>query len=146
MRSRNPVEPVLLMFPLGLFLVAALLDLATLAGAPAMVGTLAYWNVLAGLAGGVFAALIGRPRAPILLADLGVLFLFAVLVMIRVRTGDRAVGPGLFPLELLGCGSAFAASWYGGRLGPNRPPGMRRSTSGHADDSAGITPIGRESA
>ncbi|GAA4600613.1 hypothetical protein GCM10023107_53850 [Actinoplanes octamycinicus] len=140
------MEPALLMFPLGLFLVAAILDLATLAGAPSMVGTLAYWNVLAGLAGGVLAAVIGRPRAAILLADLGVLFLFAVLAMIRVRTGDRTVDPGLFLLELLGCGSALAASWFGGRLDPNRSPGMRRSASRHADDSAGITPIRRESA
>ncbi|BCJ45786.1 hypothetical protein GCM10010168_57940 [Actinoplanes ianthinogenes] len=140
------MEPVLLMFPLGLFLVATILDLATLAGAPSMVGTLAYWNVLAGLAGGIFAAVVGRPRAAILLADLGVLFLFAVLVMIRVRTSDRTVDPGLFLLELLGCLSALAASWYGGRLDPNRSPGMRRPTSRHADDSAGITTTRREAA
>jgi uncharacterized membrane protein len=143
---RNPVLPLLLMFPLGLFAIAAMLDLATLLGAPAIIGTLAHLNILAGLLGGVFGVLIGRPRALILLLDLGVLFLFGVLALVRVRTGDRAADPGLVLVELAGLAAAFAASWYGGRLDPNRSSGMRRSTSTRADDSAGITSTRREAA
>ncbi|AEV84916.1 hypothetical protein ACWT_3892 [Actinoplanes sp. SE50] len=136
MQSRNPVQPLLLMFPLGLLAVALILDLATLLGAPAIIGTLAYWNILAALVGGVFGAALDRPRVLILLADMGVLFFFAVLALIRVRSGDRATAPGVFLLELLGFTAALAASWFGGRLGANHSAGMRRATSRPADDSA----------
>ncbi|WP_436533136.1 DUF2231 domain-containing protein [Actinoplanes sp. HUAS TT8] len=146
MQSRNPVQPVLLMFPLGLFAVAIILDLATMLGAPAIIGTLAYWNVLAGLAGGVFGAVVGRPRVTILLLDLGVLFHFAVLALIRVRSGDRVADPSLLLLELLGFAVALAASWCGGRLDPNHSAGMRRPISSSADDSAGLIPTRREAA
>ncbi|GIE91263.1 hypothetical protein [Actinoplanes regularis] len=146
MQSRNPVQPLLLMFPLGLFAVAIILDLATLLGAPAIIGTLAYWNVVAGLAGGIFGALVGRPRVAILLLDLGVLFYFATLALIRVRTGDRTADTGILLLELLGFAAAFAASWFGGRLEPNHSPGMRRPISRAADDSAGLSTTRREAA
>jgi uncharacterized membrane protein len=118
MRSRHPLQPLLLMFPLGLFAVAIILDLGTFLGAPAIIGTLAYWNIVAGLAGGAFAAVVGHPRGLILLLDLGVLFFYAVLALIRVRTGDRTADPALLLLELVGLTAAFAASWHGGRLGP----------------------------
>jgi len=64
MRSRlrvrdNAVQPLLLMFPLGLFALGALFDVFRMTGAPAILGTLAYWNVVAGLAGGLLAALVG---------------------------------------------------------------------------------------
>ncbi|KUL28138.1 DUF2231 domain-containing protein [Actinoplanes awajinensis] len=144
----NPVQPLLLMFPLGFFTVAALLDLATQLGAPALVGTLAFWNVLAGLLGGVLAAVagsvdaVGDPRrALILLLDMGVLVAFAVLALVRVRSGDRVVAPGVLLLEVLGCATAVASAWYGGRLDPNRPPRMRRTASEPTDDSAGVSPI-----
>lgn len=146
MQNRDSVQPVLLMFPLGLFAVAIILDLATLLGAPAIIGTLAYWNVVAGLFGGIFGAVVGRPRVVILLLDMGVLFYFAVLALIRVRGGDRAADPGLVLLEVLGLAAAFAGSWFGGRLDPNRPPGMRRRASRSTDDSAGLSTTRREAA
>jgi uncharacterized membrane protein len=118
----NAVQPLLLMFPLGLFAVAVMLDLASLLGAPAVVGTVAYWHVVAGLAGGVLAVLAGAFDTParvlVLLLDLGVLFFFAVLALIRVRSGDRLAEPGLFLLEVAGLAAAFAGSWRGGRLNP----------------------------
>ena len=47
----NAVQPVLLMFPLGLFAIAILFDTATMTGAPRFLGILAYWTIVGGLLG-----------------------------------------------------------------------------------------------
>jgi uncharacterized membrane protein len=124
------VQPVLVMFPLGLFSMAVLFDLADLLGAPQIIGQLAYWNICAGLVGGILAALAGAvdmmmtragsqaKRAGVLqgLMNMGVLILFAVLLMLRMRTPDRVVGGGLFVVELLALAGAVYAAWFGGEL------------------------------
>ncbi len=51
------VQPVLVMFPLGLFTMAILFDIGNLLGGPDILGALAYWNIVAGLIGGVLAGL-----------------------------------------------------------------------------------------
>jgi hypothetical protein len=53
------VQPVLVMFPLGLFAMAVLFDVADLLGGPTILGALAYWNIIAGLVVGVLSALAG---------------------------------------------------------------------------------------
>jgi uncharacterized membrane protein len=134
------VQPVLVMFPLGLFMMAIIFDLAELGGAPHIVGELAYWNIVAGLIGGVLAALAGAvdlmlvrngtraKRIGVLqgLMNMGVLILFAVILMLRMRTPDRVAGPGLFFVELLALGGAAFGAWYCGEL-VNRSPVVVRS-------------------
>lgn len=124
------VQPVLVMFPLGLFTMAVIFDLAHLLGAPHIVGALAYWNIVAGLVGGILAAFAGAvdvmvlrngtaaKRAGVLqtLMNMGVLVLFAVILMIRMRTPDRVAGGGLFAIELLALAGAAFGAWYGGEL------------------------------
>ncbi|WP_433829916.1 DUF2231 domain-containing protein [Actinoplanes sp. CA-015351] len=147
----HAVQPLLLMFPLGLFAMALIFDLASLLGAPSLVGTLAFWNLVAGLAGGLIAALAAgfdafAARGPeaarvaflSLLLDVGVLIWFAVLTLMRVRSQDRLADGGLLFIEVLGLAGAVVGYWYGGRFtDPNRPPGMRRATFKNADDAAG---------
>ncbi|GIF40273.1 DUF2231 domain-containing protein [Actinoplanes xinjiangensis] len=129
------VQPLLLMFPLGLFWMAFVFDVATLLGAPALVGTLAYWNLVAGLLGGVLAAVAvgfdavtatGPAAARIgflsLLLDVGVLILFAVLTLMRVRGADRTADPGLLLLEIAGLVVAAFGAWFGGRFADPRAP------------------------
>jgi len=129
------IQPVLVMFPLGLFAMALLFDLANLLGAPAIIGALAYWNIVAGLVGGVLAALAGAidlmlvrngTRAKRIgvfqgLINMGVLILFAVILMLRMRTPDRVAGGGLFVVELLALGAAVYGAWYCGELVNRRP-------------------------
>jgi uncharacterized membrane protein len=140
MRSRlrlggHGVQPLLLMFPLGLFWMAFVFDTATLLGAPAMVGTLAFWNIVAGLIGGLLAAVAagydaftakGPAAARIgfvsLLLDVGVLIVFAVLALLRVRGPDRVVEPGLLLLEVAGLLVAGFGAWFGGRFADPRAP------------------------
>ncbi|MEU7907641.1 DUF2231 domain-containing protein [Actinoplanes sp. NPDC049118] len=136
----NAVHPLLLMFPLGLLANAVIFDVATLAGAPGMLATLAFWNIVAGLAGGVPAisvAIIDIPPARQgraaragtvgVLLDLCVLIVFAVVALIRLRTPDRGADAGLLLVEVIGLAAAGAGTWFGGRLGPRRPSGAGRA-------------------
>jgi len=124
------IQPALVMFPLGLFAMAVLFDLAELLGAPEIIGALGYWNIVAGLIGGVLAALAGAvdlmfvrngtraKRLGVLrgLMNMGVLILFAVVLMLRMRTADRVAGGGLFAVELLALAAAIFGAWYCGEL------------------------------
>src|SRR5687767_120050 len=98
----NAVEPVLLMFPLGLLAVAVTLDVFHVLGGPPIIGTLAYCTVAAGLLGGMITACAvrlgamntGAPAgAPSstrrFLLDAAVLVIFAVVLLLRMRTPDR---------------------------------------------------------
>ena len=138
------VQPLLLMFPLGLFWMAFVFDLATLLGAPAMIGTVAYWNIVAGLVGGALAAVAGavdvmftrrsqdrRLGALRSLINMGVLVVFAVIAMLRVQADDRVVSGGVFTVELLALGLAGFGAWFGGEVANGRPPAFARAAVGN---------------
>jgi uncharacterized membrane protein len=140
------VQPVLVMFPLGLFTMAVVFDIGNLLGAPSILGALAYWNIVAGLIGGVLAALAGAidlmflrngtaaKRMGVLLAliNMGVLILFAVILMLRMRTPDRVAGGGVLAVELLSLVVAVYGAWYGGELVNRRKTAaLARAQVGH---------------
>ena len=123
------VHPVLVMFPLGLFTMAVLFDLGNVLGGPDILGSLAYWNIVAGLVGGVLVVLAGAvdlalmrgsgaKRLAVLqnLMNMGVLILFAVIVMLRMQSPDRTAGAGLLFVELIALVAAFFGAWYGGEI------------------------------
>jgi uncharacterized membrane protein len=131
----NAVEPVLLMFPLGLLAVAVVLDVFHVLGWPRIIGTLAYCTVIAGLLGGMTTALAVRigamttgapaqawPATRRLLLDAAGLLIFAVVLLLRMRTPERTVGPGLLLVELMGLSMAVVAG--------AAPPGVRRARAG----------------
>ena len=136
------MQPVLVMFPLGLFAMAVIFDLADLGGGPGILGVLAYWNIVAGLVGGTLAmvagaidlAFIRRPtarRVGVLrvLVNMGVLVLFAVILMVRVGAPDRGVGAGLFFVELLALALSGFGLWFGGELANGRIPAFARAAT-----------------
>ncbi|MEV4703642.1 DUF2231 domain-containing protein [Actinoplanes sp. NPDC049316] len=139
------VQPVLVMFPLGLFSMAVLFDVADLLGGPEILGALAYWNIVAGLVGGMLAALAGAidlmfvpngtpaKRIGVLqsLANMGVLILFAVILMLRMRTPDRVAGGGLLAVEMLALAGAVFGAWYGGELVNRRAAAFARARAGN---------------
>ncbi|MGX6604314.1 DUF2231 domain-containing protein [Micromonosporaceae bacterium Da 78-11] len=138
------VQPILVMFPLGLFAMAALFDLATLLGGLSLFGTLAYWNLVAGLVGGVLAVLAGAidlmfvrrqdaKRLGVLrgLLNMGVLILFAVILMVRVGAHDRVIGGGLFLVEVVALAIAGFGAWFGGELANGRTPAFARAALGN---------------
>ncbi|MEV4277191.1 DUF2231 domain-containing protein [Actinoplanes xinjiangensis] len=138
------VQPILVMFPLGLFAMAVMFDLADLLGGPSILGALAYWNIVAGLAGGALAAVAGaadvmfarrsqdrRLGALRSLINVGVLVAFAVIAMLRVQAADRVVGGGLFTVELLALALAGFGAWFGGEIANGRPPAFARAAVGN---------------
>ena len=144
--ANQAVQPVLVMFPLGLFAMAVLFDLGNVFGGPDILGALAYWNLVAGLVGGVFAAAAsavdlmfvrnGTPekRAGVLqgLVNMGVLLVFAVILMLRMGTPDRVAGGGLVAVELLALAGAVFGAWYGGELvNRRRAPAFARAQAGN---------------
>jgi uncharacterized membrane protein len=139
------VQPVLVMFPLGLFAMAVIFDVGRLLGAPDILGALAYWNIVAGLVGGVLAAIAsaidlmfvrnGTPAKRVGvqqgLVNMGVLILFAVILMLRMRTTGRVAGGGLLAVELLAFAAAGFGAWYGGKLvNRRRSPAFARAGAG----------------
>jgi uncharacterized membrane protein len=123
------VRPVLVMFPLGLFTMAVLFDMGNVFGGPDILGSLGYWNIVAGLIGGVLVALAGAidlalmrgtqaRRLAVLqnLMTMGVLILFAVIAMLRMQSPDRVAGAGLLMVELVALVAAFFGAWYGGEI------------------------------
>jgi uncharacterized membrane protein len=139
MRSRltvagEAVQPLFLMFPLGLFGLAIICDLASLLGAPRILATTGYCTLVAGLVGGAsaltvvwFEAASARPAADAragflgILLDLGVLVVFTVIVMVRLRSPDRRLDPGVLAVEVLGLTLAVQSCRYAGRFGGRRP-------------------------
>ncbi len=136
----NSIYPMLLMFPAGLLVTAAIFDLADLAGGPALLGTVGYWHVVAGLVGGVAAGIAGvvdlsatrygsRARRTAVrygLISLGVLLLFAVVLMVRMRDPNRAVSGGLFALEVATMAAGVVLARFGDRLAERAPAVLRR--------------------
>lgn len=126
------VHPLLLMFPLGLFALALILDVGTLGGAPPILGAAAHLTLVTGLVGGTAAAsaawfeAASAPRGAVraafagVLLDLGVLVVFAVVVVIRLRTPGREAGPGVVAIESAGLAAAAFSAWYAGRLDGRR--------------------------
>ncbi|GAA3346173.1 hypothetical protein GCM10020358_56160 [Amorphoplanes nipponensis] len=139
------VQPVLVMFPLGLFAMAVLFDLGNVFGGPDILGALAYWNLVAGLIGGVLAAaasaldlmFVRNTRARrygvlLGLVNMGVLLVFAVILMLRMRTPDRVAGGGLVAVELLALAGAVFGAWFGGELvNRRRVPAFVRTEAGN---------------
>jgi len=137
------VQPILVMFPLGLFAMAVIFDAANLLGGPSILGTLAFWNVVAGLVAGILATLAGAidlafvkraetKRVGVLrvLFNMGSLILFAVILMVRVGSADRAAGGGLFLIELIALGVTGFGAWFAGRLANGRTPAFARAAVG----------------
>ena len=144
--ANQAVQPVLVMFPLGLFAMAVLFDLGNVFGGPDILGALAYWNLVAGLIGGVLAAAASAidlmfvrgtlaKRRGVLqgLVNMGVLLVFAVILMVRMRTPDRVAGGGLVAVELLALAGAVFGAWYGGELvnRRRRTPAFARAEAGN---------------
>ena len=134
------VQPILVMFPLGLFVMAVIFDVANLLGGPSVLGALAYWNVVAGLISGALAALAGTvdlillPRSEAkrlgvlrVLLNMAVLVLFTVILMVRVGSQHRQAGIGLLVVELLALALAAFGAWFGGELANGRTPAFARA-------------------
>lgn len=145
----HPVHPMLIVFPLGLLSTAVIFDLIDIAGGPRVLGDVAYWNIVAGLIGGVLAAVAGAfdllaipagtraKRIAVLHAacNTGVLLLFAGVWAVRMAADHRSAGGGLLAIELVALGVAGVAAWFGGELVDRLGVGVDRDADLNASNS-----------
>jgi uncharacterized membrane protein len=106
----HPIHPMLIVFPLGLLATAVLFDIIDKAGGSSGGAIAAYWNIAAGIIGGLLAAVVG-------LWD-----------WVAIPSGTRAKRIGLWH----GAGNVvivgfFAISWL-----------LRRSMAGHQPTTLGF--------
>ena len=131
----QPVQPILVLFPLGLFLIGLAFDLGALVSGLGLLGVAAYWTIAAGLIGGVLVAVAGvvdlltirrgtrskRFAAAHTLITVGVLAAFGASWWLRAPAADHGVNGALFGLEalaVLACGfGAWLRTEPAGRFG-----------------------------
>jgi len=140
----HPVHPMLVVFPIGLFLTAFVFDILAAATGNPVWQTLAFYDIAAGVIGALLAALPGfvdyftlrgEPRRLgtwHMVLNLGVVVLFAVNWYLRTSAGQRWVGPGSrvpLLLSLIGAVVLGVSGWLGGHL-------VYRHRVGVAEDAA----------
>jgi uncharacterized membrane protein len=126
----HPIHPMLIVLPLGLFIAAVVFDAVYLwRGSPAF-ATAAYWNIAAGIVGGLLAAVFGaidwfaipagtRAKRIGLLhggSNVVVVLIFALVWLMRGDRPDTAPTTNLFLLEVVALGLGSVAGWLGGEL------------------------------
>jgi uncharacterized membrane protein len=126
----HPIHPMLIVFPLGLLATAVVFDVLYVATGNADLATFSFWALIAGIIGGLLAALFGlidwmaipretRARRVGAIHGVGnvvVVGLFALSLF--TRWGSPAYLPDVLPLifGLLGAGLALFTAWLGGEL------------------------------
>jgi uncharacterized membrane protein len=135
MRSRvrvlgHPVHPMVVMFPVALFVTGFVFDVIAALGDNGTFSQVGFWCITAGLIGALLAAVTGvtdwtkipgDTRAKSIgirhgLLNSVVLVLFLVSWALRIDTDEHSVSTVLVVLELLAVGVAGVAAWLGGEL------------------------------
>jgi uncharacterized membrane protein len=147
----HQIHPMLIVFPLGLLAASLFFDIAHLATEDVMFSEIAFWNMLAGILGGLLAAVFGfwdwlaipkRTRAKRIgaihgLVNVGVVVLFAVNLLIRNGEVNHVPPTAALVLSFVAVAFALVGGWLGGELverlgigvadnaGPNAPSSLR---------------------
>ncbi len=137
----HPIHPMLIVFPLGLLITAVVFDMIYFVAQNPIFGMISFWNVVAGLIGGVIAAIFGtidwlaipdntRAKSIGLWHGIGngvVILLFGASMILRLFNVAYLPDVWTFMLALLGMGLGTVTAWLGGelidRLGVGVSPG-----------------------
>ena len=126
----HPIHPMLVVFPLGLFATAVVFDILLLSTANLTFATVSYYMIIAGVIGGLLAAVFGfadwtglprNSRAKQIglwhgLGNFVIVVLFAVSWFLRRgNAGFTPDGVALF-LSFTGVAMALVTAWLGGEL------------------------------
>jgi uncharacterized membrane protein len=126
----HSLHPMLVVFPLGLLATSLVWDIVFLASDNLMWGAIAFWTIVAGLVGGLAAAIPGlldwlaipdgtrakRIGALHGLLNLVIVVLFAVSVVMRYTAGYTAPPVIAMLPGWIGIGLSLIAAWLGGEL------------------------------
>ncbi|BCJ65036.1 DUF2231 domain-containing protein [Polymorphospora rubra] len=153
----HPVHPMLVTLPVGLFVTAVIFDVIDVAGGPAILGEVAYWNISVGLIGGILAAGAGavdlraiprNTRAKRIgvmhaLVNTAMILLFAGVWVVRTAAYQRGAGGGLLAIEIVAVAGTGLAAWLGGELVDRLGVGVDREADLNAPNSLSATRLGR---
>jgi uncharacterized membrane protein len=145
----HPIHPMLIVFPLGLLATAVIFDVLYMITGNGAFATVAFWNILAGIVGGLAAAVFGlvdwlaipggtRAKQVGLLHGGGnviVIGLFAIVWLMRLNEPGNTPSAAPFVLELLGAGLALVTGWLGGELVDRLGVGVDRGANLNAPSS-----------
>ena len=126
----HPIHPMLVVFPLGLLATAVIFDIIYFITRNTMLATASYYNIAAGLLGGLLAAIFGlwdwlaipagtRAKRIGLWHGIGnviVMILFAISWWQRRDTPDHVPGTFAFVLALIGVALSLLTGWLGAEL------------------------------
>ncbi|MFJ6198964.1 DUF2231 domain-containing protein [Micromonospora sp. NPDC092111] len=138
----QPVQPMLVTFPYGLFACATVFDLADVAGGPAFLGEVGYWTAIAALVAAALATVAGmvdlwdvrpsptrRTMVTFNMVNAGMAGLFLLACLIRADAPQRGATGVLLATELVG----LAVGAVGVRLGARL---MRQFDTTHREPSS----------
>ena len=125
----HAIHPILIVYPLGLLSTAVVFDIIYLITGNSTWATVAFWMIVAGLIGGLLAALFGlidylnipngtRAKRIGLLHGLTNLFVVALFAISCWLRSDAPGQPETLALALsfVGVGAALLGGWLGGEL------------------------------
>ena len=126
----HPVHPMLIVLPLGLFIGAVVFDAVYLRWGFASLASVGHWNIGAGIAGGLLAAIAGfldwlaipagtrakRVGVYHALSNVTALLVFAGVFWMRSNSVNLAPTPRLFAMEMVALMFGALGGWLGGEL------------------------------
>jgi uncharacterized membrane protein len=126
----HPVHPMLIVFPLALFVTGTIFDVVRAIGGNPTFGQVGYWDIAVGLIGAVLAAVTGlldwtaipagtRAKRIGLFhggANAAVLVLFLISWLVRMDNVDHIAGAGPLTAQIVAIVISGVAAWLGGEL------------------------------
>ncbi len=124
--AKHPVHPMLVTFPIGLWIFSLVSDIIARAGGDPVWNTVAWYSMGGGIVGAIAAALPGfidlvsmkaSPAKRIGIAH-AILNVFALIVFVVDFLVRASTGPGTLPfiLSILGVGIITVSGWLGGSM------------------------------
>jgi uncharacterized membrane protein len=129
--ARHPIHPMLVVFPIGLWVAALVFDIVHAFTGNPLWRTLAFWNIAGGIVGALAAAvpglidyseMQGRARRIAnyhMIMNFGVTGLFAVNWLLRSRWGEQLISADSWiplALSVVGVVVLGVSGWLGGEM------------------------------
>ena len=152
----HPIHPMLIVLPLGLLAIAVIFDIIRLINGNAALAAVSFWNIAAGILGGLLAAVFGlldwlnipagtRAKQVGLLHGAGnvvVVVLFAISWLLRLGAPGYVPDTLAFLLALVGVLLALVTGWLGGELVDRLGVGVDAGANLNAPSSLSGRPAG----
>jgi uncharacterized membrane protein len=158
----HPVHPMLIVFPLGLLVTSVIFDIVYLITQDTLFSVIAFYNIIAGIIGGLLAAIFGfidwlaippdtRAKSVGLLhglANVVVVVLFGASWLVRMGEPDNLPTTFALVLSFLGFAVGGFSAWLGGelvdRLGVGVDPGAHLDAPNSLSDEPASTGRGAQ--